>query len=401
MTPPIYVAIPVYNGADTIRRTLTNIIGQTFEDFTILVYDDGSTDRTAQIVQQVAAREPRVKLIKGGKNVGRGAARNRLLDAAKDGIIAWQDADDMWNPHKLARQLAFWRTWESKGIDPHHAIMISTFRRVTSRGGKQSGSKHTPPENYDEKFVLSDEYINVPFQLQATFGLSAVYLAAGGFDDKLNWCEDIDVALKIISNGSRIVSHRSVDALTSYNHSLSGAKGDVVEKAQNRLIERHRSFAADHGVDLDATFSQASLELLFQDIHEPQELCQGSGITVETLCGDDAERAHLISRNLMLVMKAMADGVSERRSSTSAAARGSGQSPSRPQGAKPGPSAKPAAGPGQGGSKALANGGPKPAGWLPGKQPRQGLGPNAPGKQAPGNRALGKPQAAAGAVPRS
>ena len=79
MSLPVCVCIPVYNGGPTIRRTLSNLLQQEHRDFQILVYDDGSTDRTAEFVEEIAGRDSRVRLVRGETNMGRGGARNRSL----------------------------------------------------------------------------------------------------------------------------------------------------------------------------------------------------------------------------------------------------------------------------------------------------------------------------------
>ena len=305
MTVPIYVAIPVYNGGRTIRETLQNLLQQTHEDFRVLVYDDGSTDRTAQIVGQFVARDNRVTLLTGDHNIGRGASRNRLLEAAKDGIIAWQDADDTWNPSKLESQLAFYETFVERAIDPARAVMISTFNRVVKRGGKDVVSKHTPPESYDTAFVLSEAYIKCPFQLQATFGLASVYIDAGGFDENLNWSEDIDIALRLLSHGSEIVSHPAERGLAVYHHSMAGAKGAAVEASQAILRESHRSFAAANGVDIDDLFAKRRLNYLFNVYLNNRNYMKALSTTLAAVVDGDDEKVHLVSRNFLAVIRAL------------------------------------------------------------------------------------------------
>jgi glycosyltransferase involved in cell wall biosynthesis len=306
MSTPIYVAIPVYNGGKTIRETLTNILAQTWQDFQVLVYDDGSTDRTAQIVSQFVRKDGRVTLISGDVNVGRGGARNRLLQAAKDGIIAWQDADDSWSPEKLTEQIRVYDSWADQGIDPSKAIMISTFRRTVMRKDKEVVTKHVPPDVYDVNYVFSEEYNQCPFQLQATFGLAQAYIDAGGFDENLNWSEDIDIALKILRHGSRIIPHQASKALATYHHSLSGAKGDVVQRAQDTILTRYRDFAQEHGFDLDRIFMKRRLNYLFNIYVSNKNYAKALAITLETICEDDSEKAQLVARNIIAVIRALA-----------------------------------------------------------------------------------------------
>jgi glycosyltransferase involved in cell wall biosynthesis len=98
--PRVTVAIAVYNGADTIRRCLESVAAQTFQDFEILVVDDGSTDGSADIAREFKARIVRQE------NAGLGAARKRLVEEALGDQIAFLDVDDEWLPQKLETQVA-------------------------------------------------------------------------------------------------------------------------------------------------------------------------------------------------------------------------------------------------------------------------------------------------------
>ena len=99
--PPatISVAIPLYNKRREIARTIQSVFDQTFQQFEILVIDDGSTDGGADIVAQIG--DPRVRLIRQA-NAGVSAARNHAISEAKTELIAFLDADDEWKPGFLA-----------------------------------------------------------------------------------------------------------------------------------------------------------------------------------------------------------------------------------------------------------------------------------------------------------
>ncbi|MDQ2762337.1 MAG: glycosyltransferase family 2 protein [Pseudomonadota bacterium] len=304
MAVPVYVCVPVYNGGPTIRQTLHNLLQQTFEDFQVLVYDDGSTDRTAGIVGQFVAKDSRITLLSGETNLGRGAARNRLLQAARDGLIAWQDADDIWNPIKLEQQLAFFASFKERAIDPAAAVMISTFNRK-GNGDEAMISKRTPPAAYDAAFVLGESYNSCPFQLQATLGLASVYLDAGGFDETLNWAEDLDIALRFLSRGVSIVPHRCERALATYHHSLAGAEGDLVQRAQDTLRDKHRAFALANGVDIDELFTDRRLTYLFSIYLNNRQYIHALSSTLVTVFPDEEAKLKMISRNIIEIFKAM------------------------------------------------------------------------------------------------
>ena len=102
--PLIGVIIPAHNAALTIDATLWSVRKQSYSNIDIIVIDDGSTDRTAQIVARHAGSDARVRLIQQ-ENGGVASARNRGIAATQSTLIAPIDADDIWHPTKLEKQL--------------------------------------------------------------------------------------------------------------------------------------------------------------------------------------------------------------------------------------------------------------------------------------------------------
>jgi glycosyltransferase involved in cell wall biosynthesis len=103
--PLVSVVIPAFNAERTIDRTLASARTQTHEELEIIVVDDGSTDDTVGRVLRHAAEDSRVLLIQQ-PNGGVAAARNRGIAESRSQFIAPLDADDLWHPDKIARQLA-------------------------------------------------------------------------------------------------------------------------------------------------------------------------------------------------------------------------------------------------------------------------------------------------------
>ena len=100
----VSVVIPAFQAADTLRETLESACAQTHGSFEIIVVDDGSTDETEAIARDVARRDPRIRVLRM-PNGGVAAARNAAIAAARGDFIAPLDADDLWHPDKISRQL--------------------------------------------------------------------------------------------------------------------------------------------------------------------------------------------------------------------------------------------------------------------------------------------------------
>lgn len=103
--PVVSVVMPVFNGAAFIDDTIHSVLGQTFEDFELIVVDDASTDKTLEVVGQFG--DARIRVIACKRNGGAAKARNRGVKAARGRYIAFIDADDLWQPSKLLRQVQF------------------------------------------------------------------------------------------------------------------------------------------------------------------------------------------------------------------------------------------------------------------------------------------------------
>ena len=118
--PLVTVIIPAYNAGRTISAALQSVVAQTFRDYEIIVVDDGSTDDTARHVADFGARVTYVRQPNGGP----GRARNEAVGRATGKYIAFLDADDVWLPRKLERQVAYFDRFPHTGL-LHSAALIS------------------------------------------------------------------------------------------------------------------------------------------------------------------------------------------------------------------------------------------------------------------------------------
>ncbi|RDU37128.1 glycosyltransferase family 2 protein [Neobacillus piezotolerans] len=101
----VSIITPVYNSEKYIADTVKSVVAQTYSKWELLIVDDCSTDNTREVVNDF--KDQRIKYLKLNINSGAAAARNEALQRAKGKYIAFLDADDMWKPNKLEKQLKF------------------------------------------------------------------------------------------------------------------------------------------------------------------------------------------------------------------------------------------------------------------------------------------------------
>ena len=104
--PPLTIGLPVYNGERFLTDALDSILGQTFADFTLVISDNASTDATVEIVEEYAARDKRVVLLRSDTNCGAAWNYNRVFAHCESPYFKWAAADDMLAPAYLERLLA-------------------------------------------------------------------------------------------------------------------------------------------------------------------------------------------------------------------------------------------------------------------------------------------------------
>ena len=108
----ITVLIPTYNRRSMLMQAVQSIMDQTYKHFTMLIYDDGSTDDTEFAVKTLIESNYPIKYVHCTKNNGISFVRNRLLDLCETRIAAWQDSDDISHPLRLEMQANHMKDYE-------------------------------------------------------------------------------------------------------------------------------------------------------------------------------------------------------------------------------------------------------------------------------------------------
>jgi glycosyltransferase involved in cell wall biosynthesis len=179
--PTVSAVIPVHNGEGLVSGAVRSVLAQTHAVLECIVVDDGSSDRSAAIAEELGAtvvRQPQS---------GVSAARNRGAGVAQGEFVAFLDHDDEWLPQKLARQLPGF-------ADPQIALMMCAVELVgTERGRKGLG----PVDRLVEGMLLFDGTETVSCSSTGVVRRDA-FVAMGGFDEQLSMSADWDLLLRML-----------------------------------------------------------------------------------------------------------------------------------------------------------------------------------------------------------
>jgi len=191
--PLVSVVVPAWNAERTLAETLNSVAAQTYRDLEILIVDDGSTDATATVAADFCAREPRARLISTA-NGGVAAARNEAIAEAAGHWIAPIDADDLWHPRKIEKQIvAALSAPERPGFVYCWHRLIDSESRITGSG---------PHWQLNGRAYAQLAYLNVVENGSALLLSRDALLEVGGYDESLRarraqGCEDVMVQLQI------------------------------------------------------------------------------------------------------------------------------------------------------------------------------------------------------------
>ncbi len=210
--PRFSIVIPCRNAQATLRETIVSLQAQRFDDWEALLIDDGSTDGTLALIEATVAADPRFRAVRNGAK-GPGAARNMALSLARGEILAFCDADDLFEPSKLPLMD---RIFEDRSI-------AAAFGRVVFFDGTHSRSHSgVPRRDLDLGMLLGENPVCTTSNVCVR---AEVFRATGGFDTAIMHNEDLEWLIRVVGEGYRVVP---IDALmVAYRISPTGLSADL------------------------------------------------------------------------------------------------------------------------------------------------------------------------------
>jgi glycosyltransferase involved in cell wall biosynthesis len=235
--PLVSVVIPTYNYARYLPEAIDSALAQTFTDREIIVIDDGSTDDTAQVVRRFGDRV----IYEAQVNAGLPAARNRGCALARGEYLAFLDADDVWMPDKLERQLRTLRE------NPTAVMVCGMMNRIDIDGKPLQGIK---PGLWPGETAM--EMLERGTALPSTWVVRrSCFERTGGFDPNLTAMEDYEFAIRVANDGRVIClpgifanyrvhadsfSHQTERFLLGYLQVFEKLLGVIDDRAMRRLM---------------------------------------------------------------------------------------------------------------------------------------------------------------------
>lgn len=127
MSALVSIITPCYNAANYIAQCITSVQNQTYTNWEMLIVDDCSSDHSVEAIKMFQKNDKRIKLMKLEVNSGAAISRNKALEYAQGDYIAFLDADDLWLPNKLERQILFMQTNK-------YAFTYSSYEEIDEKG---------------------------------------------------------------------------------------------------------------------------------------------------------------------------------------------------------------------------------------------------------------------------
>lgn len=223
--------MPVYNGETYLSQAIESVLTQTFTDFEFLIINDGSTDRSVEIIE--SHDDPRIRLVHNETNLKLIATLNKGLELAMGKYIARMDADDMMWPQRLEKQTQY------LDVNPHICV-VGSWWETMSEDGKFLSYTRVPVSDYECAFMIfgkGENPVGHPCVIYRTEIIRQI-----GYKLEYRDAEDVDLWFRVISHGFRLANVPEI--LMSYRkhqHQVSLSSKFSQEKSHHLALSRFLS----------------------------------------------------------------------------------------------------------------------------------------------------------------
>lgn len=228
-TPDVTVLMPAYNAERYLREAVDSILYQDLDDFEFLIINDGSTDRTAEILEEYASRDRRVRLLHQD-NHGLVYALNKGLEEARGRYIARMDADDVSMHHRLGMQLAVLE--RNAGV-----ALVTGGIEIIDPYSVHKANHFTPLKDRDLRRAL---WLGNPLYHPSVMFRKDMALQVGGYREDFATAEDYDFYLRIAEIGELVAVPAVILRYRVHPNTITRTKRKLQSERLQSLVQGYR-----------------------------------------------------------------------------------------------------------------------------------------------------------------
>ena len=242
-TPPLTVVMPVLNAGDYLDGSIASLADQTFRDFEVVVWDDGSSDGSTAKCRAWAEADPRVRLVESDTTAGIAGSSNAVMSLARAPLVARMDADDLCHPRRLETQMALMTR------HPDVVLVGTLFCGIDASGRTVRPRDRSPLLRTD---------VDPPFPHGSVMLRKASFEQVGGYEESYSgWCEDKDLIRRLAGIGRVLVLPEPLYLVRFHTRS------STVTVPETRALAVARNRAPLRGADADRSHQDLLVDVLF------------------------------------------------------------------------------------------------------------------------------------------
>ena len=265
--------IPVYNRARMLREAVASVFAQTYRPIEVIIVDDGSTDDTASVADELAAQHQQEISVIHQSNTGPGLAREAGRKAARGEFIQYLDSDDLLLPRKFELQVAGLRAHSHFGVSYGKTRYRSSDGSVEPQPLKGSGAK---VDTMFPSFLVS-RWWDTPTPLYRAW----LCEQAGPWSD-LKWEEDWEYDCRVASLGVRLhYCDEYVAEVRDHNHGML-CKGEALDPARMRERARAHKLILSHAKHAGIDFRSTEMKHFARELFLLSRQCGAAGLAEES-----------------------------------------------------------------------------------------------------------------------
>lgn len=250
VVPIVSIIMPAYNSADFIGEAISSVQLQTYENWELIVIDDGSDDKTCELVEKFAESDSRIRLYKNEKNIGVAKTRNRGFDLCNGKYVALLDSDDTWYPEKIAKQIAI--------LEDRNAHIAYSSYAIVDMDNVKLKKDYVVPEEADFKRLLKENVIGC-----STVMLTRDIVCNYRFESEF-FHEDYVLWLDLLLNGYKAVG--CSETLVNWRYIVNSRSFNKRKSAGNRwkIYRKHLKLPLFKSAYYFVSYAIASIKKYFR-----------------------------------------------------------------------------------------------------------------------------------------